>query len=75
MLGVEDTTGLSDIIIDGGDLDEVMLDVPLPAPGSGHGSREQLMLDGTAESVAVPGPSPSCASSPRAGWPACCRTR
>ena len=58
VLGLEDTTGLSDIIIDGGDLDDVMLDIPLPAPGSVHGGREQLLLDGTAEQVAPPGPQP-----------------
>ena len=58
VLGLDDTTGLSDIIIDGGDLDDVMLDVPLPAPGSTHGSREQLLLDGTAEHVSAPGRQP-----------------
>ena len=58
VLGLDDTTGLSDIIIDGGDLDDVMLDVPLPAPGSVHGSREQLMLDGTSEQAPPPGPQP-----------------
>ena len=58
VLGLDDTTGLSDIIIDGGDLDDVMLDVPLPAPGSAHGHRDQLLLDGTSEHVAPPGVQP-----------------